>query len=91
MWTELNSGNINQIKRGTLICQKHPSLETIRVNDITTTLETIYEVERIEPGIEGIGDITLKTKHLAHANDIAGTRVVNKPKLINENWYAFLN
>jgi hypothetical protein len=80
MWTQITSKNIEQLKSGTIVCQKHPSGEMVRVNNFTATLETIFKVQRIEPAIHGIWDIILKTEHLAQVNDISATKVVNRRK-----------
>lgn len=86
MWTKITQTNSDLIKEGTSICQNHPNINTIRPDEKNQTLETIYQVETID----GTGDIILNTDNIINATGFKGKRTVDRKKLKNEGWFAWL-
>ena len=87
MWVKLNDENIGNIKKGTLLSQKHPDVDTIQIEEIQVSLETIYKIEHINDEID---EIILKTEKVSQFVGITGSRTSNRHKLILEGWFAWL-
>jgi len=84
MWTKITNENVSLVDVGTLICQNHPNIETMRPLN-AETLETIYEVEIID----GTGDIILKTDNLINITEFPAKRKVTRKKLKDEKWFIW--